>query len=85
MARMSGQSGTNVTLYSSTLADPVLPSFAYMTNGAGQTNWFSVGTLTYENLGGMTHNGGLMDNNYTGLVMSNGPYYGKLEFIGVGG
>jgi hypothetical protein len=85
MARMSGQTGTNITLYSSTLVDPVLPSFAYMTNGAGQTNWFPVGTLTYQNLGGTSSDGGLMDTNYTGLVMSNGPYYGRLEFIGVGG
>ena len=74
MARMSGQSGTNITLYSSTLADAVLPAFAYVTNGAGQTNWLSVGTLTYENLGGTSSGGGLMDTNYTGLVMSNGPY-----------
>jgi len=85
MARMSGQAGTNITLYSSALVDPVLPSFAYMTNGAGQTNWLPVGTLTYQNLGGTSSDGGLMDTNYTGLVMSNGPYYGKLEFIGVGG
>jgi hypothetical protein len=85
MAHMSGQAGTNILLYSSTLVDPVLPSFAYVTNGVGQTNWLSVGTLTYENLGGTSSGGNLMDTNYTGLVMSNGPYYGKLEFIGVGG